>query len=309
VPTWVHGVALVALAAVKAITAACAAEGALHPRAKRYRGKAMRVRAVGYAAGLSLVPAVWVAQRAQRPYPAGADLAVSVPLLIDATGNTLGIYDDARLDDLVHGVNAASLASLFGAVVSPHVRSRQQATLATIAFGVAGELGWEVMEYTAEALGFKGLGLSENDTISDVVAAFIGTGVAAGITWIRWRPTPAQPLADWGEPSPSEVAASEVQPPDLSASFHADKGADRSAETSSLEASAAETSPAETTSAEVNAAETSSAEISSGKPAPRKPIRRRSAAAPERDEDPPRSPPPGPPRVSAGGRRSRRRDS
>jgi hypothetical protein len=294
VPPWVHGVALVALAAVKAITAACAAEGALHPRAKRYRGKAMRVRAVGYAAGLSLVPAVWVAQRAQRPYPAGADLAVSVPLLIDATGNTLGIYDDARLDDLVHGVNAASLASLFGAVVSPHVRSRQQATLATIAFGVIGELGWEVMEYTAEALGFKGLGLSENDTISDVVAAFIGTGVAAGITWIRWRPTPAQPLADWGEPSPSEVAASEVQPPDLSAPFHHDKGADRFGEAGS----------AETTSAEA-----SSTEIRSGKPAPRKPIRRRSAAAPERDGDPLRSPPPAPPRVSAGGRRSRRRDS
>lgn len=273
-PTWLHRVALVALAAIKVTTAACAAEGALHPNARRYRGKAMRIRAVGYAAGLSLVPAIWTAQRARRPYPAGADLAMSVPLLIDAAGNTLGIYDDARLDDLVHGVNAGVLASLFGAVISPHVRSRKQATAATVAFGLVGELGWEVMEYTGEALGLKGMMLSENDTISDVVAAFIGTAVAAGITWVRWRPSPEHPLADWGEPSPAEVDPSEVRPPDLSPLLP------------DLRAG-----------------------ISSAKPARRKPARRRTAAAPERDEDPPRSPPPGPPRASAGGRRSRRRDS
>lgn len=215
-PEWLHQGALALLAVVKVVTAACASAGALHPTAKRYRGKAMRVRAVGYFGGLGLVPMIWAAQRGRRPYPAGADLAVSVPLLIDAAGNTLGIYDDARLDDLIHGVNAAVLASLFGAVISPHLRSRQQATAATMAFGVVGELSWELMEYSADAIGFKGMMLSDDDTISDIVAAFIGAAIAAAITWTRWRPSPEQPFADWGEAAPSTIPPKAVTPPDLS---------------------------------------------------------------------------------------------
>lgn len=206
-PEWLHRAALVLLAKAKVITAACAIEGAIHPNAKRYKGKAMRVRAVGYFAGLGLVPSVWAVQGRTSPYPAGADLAVSFPLLIDAAGNALGIYDDARLDDLVHGVNATVLASLFGAVVSPHLRTREQATAATIAFGVLGELGWEAMEYLGQAFGAKGMMLSDNDTISDIVAAFIGTGLAAAVTWTRWRPSAEHPLADWGEPVPQETEA------------------------------------------------------------------------------------------------------
>jgi hypothetical protein len=208
-PEWLHRVTLGLLAITKATTAALAVEGAIHPDAKRYKGKAMRVRAIGYFSALGLVPGVWIAQGGKDPYPAGADLAVTVPLLIDAGGNASGIYDDARLDDLVHGVNATVLASLFGAVISPHVRSRQQATLATIAFGIVGELGWEVMEYIGQALGAKGLALSDNDTISDIVAAFIGTGIAAAVTWTRWRPSPEHPFADWGEEAPAEVATVE----------------------------------------------------------------------------------------------------
>jgi hypothetical protein len=216
VPGWLHEVALATTLAVKAATAACAVEGALHPDQKRYRGKAMRIRAVGYFAGLGLVPAIWLSQSHQRPYPAGADLAVSVPLMIDAVGNTIGVYDDARLDDLVHGVNATVLSSLFGAVISPHVRSRTTATLATVGFGVCGELLWELMEYIGQAIGFKGLMLSKDDTEGDVAAAFIGTAVAAAITWIRWRPSAERPLVDWGSPAEATVGPAQVSEPDLS---------------------------------------------------------------------------------------------
>ena len=52
-----------------------------------------------------------------------------------------------------------------------------------------GELGWEAMEYLGQAVGFQGLMLSDNDTISDIVAAFIGTAFAAAVTWTRWRPS------------------------------------------------------------------------------------------------------------------------
>ena len=130
--------------------------------------------------------------------------------MIDAVGNTIGVYDDARLDDLVHGVNATVLSSLFGAVISPHVRSRTTATLATLAFGVCGELLWELMEYIGQAIGFKGMMLSKDDTDGDIAAAFIGTAVAAAITWIRWRPSAERPLVDWearGSDRRAEVAS------------------------------------------------------------------------------------------------------
>jgi hypothetical protein len=91
------------------------------------------------------------------------------------------------------------LASLLGAVVSTHMTSRTAAATATIIFGVAGELGWEVMEYTGQALGFRGMALSEDDTVGDIGAALIGTAFAAAVTWTRWRPSREEPLADWGE--------------------------------------------------------------------------------------------------------------
>jgi hypothetical protein len=194
------------LVPIKVVTVAFAVAGALQPTAPRYRGKAMRIRAIGYAAGLGLVPVVYATQRGRGPYPAGADLAVSVPLLIDAAGNGLGVYDQDRLDDLVHAVNAGVLASLFGAVISTRMKSREAATATTIAFGVIGELGWEAMEYLGQAIGFGGLALSEDDTVADIGAALVGTAFAAAVTWTRWRPSEGAPLADWGELSAEELA-------------------------------------------------------------------------------------------------------
>lgn len=209
---WAHRLAILILLPVKVLTAAFALAGALHPTAPRYRGKAMRIRAVGYAAALALVPAVHAARRARGPYPAGADLAVSVPMLIDAAGNALGIYDQARLDDVVHGVNAGVLSSLFGAVISTRMKSRRAATAATIAFGVIGELGWEGMEYIGQAVGFRGMALSEDDTLGDIGSALVGTAFAAAVTWTRWRPAAEAPLADWGESSPADLNRSATGP-------------------------------------------------------------------------------------------------
>jgi hypothetical protein len=213
-PDWAHRLALAILVPIKLLTAAFALAGALHPNAPRYKGKAMRIRAVGYAAGLGLVPVVHASKRARGPYPAGADLAMSVPLLIDAAGNALGIYDRDRIDDLVHAVNAGVLSSLFGAVISTRMKSRRAATAATIAFGVIGELGWEAMEYLGQAVGFRGLGLSEDDTLGDIGSALVGTALAAAVTWTRWRPAEEAPLTDWGERSPAELGSAEVSQPE-----------------------------------------------------------------------------------------------
>ncbi len=178
----------VVLAAAKIATLRYVAESVVHPHQPKYKGKAMRVRAVGYIGGLALMPAAWWLRGRRERFPVVADLAVTLPLLVDAAGNAHGIYDDARLDDVVHLVNTVSLASLFGSLISEHVESRHKAAGAVIAFGALGGIGWEVMEYTAEALGFDGLGLSPEDTIADVTFGAIGSLIAGAITWARWQP-------------------------------------------------------------------------------------------------------------------------
>ena len=176
------------LVAAKVATVALVAESVARPHQPKYRGKAMRIRAVGYAAGLALVPVAWALRGRDEAYPVLADLSMTAPMLIDAAGNWLGIYDAARIDDLVHGVNSATLSGLFGAVVSPHLPSGAAAAGATLAFGVVGELLFDGMEYVGEWLGFDGLGLSPEDTIADVAAATIGASLAAAFTWWRWTP-------------------------------------------------------------------------------------------------------------------------
>jgi hypothetical protein len=183
-----------ALVAGKAATLGYTAEAFVRPHQPKYKGKAMRIRSLGYLGGLGLVPAAWWVFERDERYPVAADLAVTVPLLIDAAGNSLGIYDEARLDDLVHGFNAAVLSSLFGAVISTRMESRAKATAATLVFGVVGEILFDGMEYVAEAIGFEGLGLSREDTLADIGAASIGAVVAAAVTWVRWKPRPGAPL-------------------------------------------------------------------------------------------------------------------
>jgi hypothetical protein len=184
------------LAVAKLATTAFTAEAAMRPDDPKYKGKGMRIRAVGYLGGMALVPAWWILNGRRGRYPVAADLAVTVPLLIDAGGNALGIYDEARIDDLVHGVNAGVLSALFGALISTRVESREVAAGATLAFGVIGELAWEAMEYAADAIGFKGLGLSHEDTVADIALASLGAVVAAGVTWVRFQPPREAPLVN-----------------------------------------------------------------------------------------------------------------
>ncbi|MDQ3491981.1 MAG: hypothetical protein M3452_01810 [Chloroflexota bacterium] len=178
----------VILAAAKLATLRYVAESVIDPHQPKYKGKAMRVRAVGYIGGLAMIPAAWWLRGRRERFPVVGDLAVTLPLLVDAAGNAHGIYDEARIDDVVHLVNTVSLGALFGALISEHVDSRAKAAGAVIALGVVGGIGWEVMEYTAEALGFEGLGLSPEDTIADVTFGAMGALIAAAITWARWQP-------------------------------------------------------------------------------------------------------------------------
>jgi hypothetical protein len=186
-----HRLGWVGLGLAKIATIGYTLEAIVWPHQPKYKGKGMRIRSIAYIGGLLAVPAVWLTGSLEGEYPVAADLALTTPLLIDAAGNSLGIYDAARIDDAVHFLNAAVLSSLFGAVISDRVSSRKRAAAATLAFGLIGEAAFDAMEYTAERIGFKGLGLSDEDTIADEALAALGTLVATAVTWARWQPRAA----------------------------------------------------------------------------------------------------------------------
>ena len=135
---------------------------------------------------LFLVPVVWRLLPERGPYPRVLDLAVTVPLLADAAGNAVGIYEQAHIDDIVHGANAAILTGLAGALVAAHVDAAWKAAAIGALVAIAGESLWEVMEYSAAALGQDGMHLSYDDTMGDMLATWIGA--ALGAAFILTRP-------------------------------------------------------------------------------------------------------------------------
>ena len=80
-----------AITAVKATVIALAIDAFLNSDQPRYHGKGMRLRAVGYAGGMLVVPVAWRLLGRRAPYPRELDLAVALPLLVDAGGNAIGI--------------------------------------------------------------------------------------------------------------------------------------------------------------------------------------------------------------------------
>src|SRR5690349_18905522 len=101
-PPWFDRALAAAIVAAKAATIACAIDGFVNADTPRLRGKGIRLRAFGYTGALLLVPAIWRILPDRGRYPRGLDLAVTLPLLIDAAGNALDLYNDAHLDDVVH---------------------------------------------------------------------------------------------------------------------------------------------------------------------------------------------------------------
>src|SRR3712207_3873223 len=89
---------LTLLALGKAATAAFAMDAVIAPEHPKFHGKAMRIRALGYFGVLLALPVAWWARGPREPYPAGADLMLTVPLLLDAGGNSMGAYDRANID-------------------------------------------------------------------------------------------------------------------------------------------------------------------------------------------------------------------
>ena len=184
-PPWLDRVLETAILATKAATIACAIDGFLNPNTPRLRGKAIRTRAVGYTIGVFLVPAIWRILPDRGRYPRGLDLAVTLPLLIDAGGNALGLYEDAHLDDVVHFLNGAIVSAVAGALFAIRTEEPLEAALAGTSAAIAGETAWEIVEFLAMKAGADGLDLTYEDTIADLAESAAGAVVGGLVTWAR----------------------------------------------------------------------------------------------------------------------------
>src|SRR6188472_4269513 len=118
---------IAAISAAKAAVIALAIDAWVNSSAPRYSGKAMRVRALGYAGRLLSVPILWRLRGRPQPYPRELDMAITLPLLVDAGGNAIGIYQRAHVDDLIHFADGATLASIVGALATPRTRTSWEA--------------------------------------------------------------------------------------------------------------------------------------------------------------------------------------
>jgi hypothetical protein len=174
-----------AIVATKALTIGFAIDAFVHANTPRLRGKAIRTRAVGYLGALFVVPVAWSLLPDRGRYPRALDLAVTVPLLLDAGGNALGLYDDAHIDDVVHLANAAIVSGVAGALFAPRVDERWQAALAGAGVAIAGASAWEVLEFGALKLGANGMNLTYQDTMVDILDGWVGAIAGAVFTLTR----------------------------------------------------------------------------------------------------------------------------
>ena len=174
-----------AITAVKAAIIALAVDAAVNSDSPRFSGKAMKIRAVGYIGSLLVVPVAWRLRGRHEPYPKELDLLVALPILADAGGNAIGIYQNAHVDDAIHFANGALLAGVVGTLAAPRARTAWEAGAFAAAVGTATAAAWEMFEWTASKLGAKGMDLSYDDTMEDLIETSAGALLGGLVTLLR----------------------------------------------------------------------------------------------------------------------------
>jgi hypothetical protein len=175
--------------AVKATIVALAVDAFVNSDKPRFRGKAMKARALGYAGALLVVPVVWRLRGRKEPYPRELDLIVALPILADAGGNAIGMYQNAHVDDAIHFANGALLAGVVGSLAQPRTRTAWEAAAFAAALGTAAGAVWEIFEWIAMKLGARGMDLSYDDTMEDLIETSGGALLGALVTLLR-NPAP-----------------------------------------------------------------------------------------------------------------------
>ena len=174
-----------AITAAKATVIALAVDAFVNSSSPRYHGKGMRLRAIGYAGGMLVAPIAWRLRGRTEPYPRELDLAITLPLLVDAGGNAVGIYQRAHVDDLIHFADGALVSSVFGALATPRAKTPWEAAGVGVAAGGLFAGLWEIGEWIGLKLGAKGMNLSYDDTMIDLAETIAGAGLGGVITLLR----------------------------------------------------------------------------------------------------------------------------
>ncbi|RBY79064.1 hypothetical protein DQ239_05190 [Blastococcus sp. TF02-09] len=193
-PSTTARVVLAADVAVKLATTALLVFAALHPDWQQFEGKAMAARAVAYPLGLLVLPVAWWVLRrpAGRPYPALADLLISIPFLVDTAGNALDLYDAVVwFDDACHLVNWALLMGGLAVSLPRWLHPWTRLGL-TVGLGSATALLWEVGEFFAFLRTSPELATAYTDTLGDMVLGTTGS-LLAGLLVLRLLPSDVPP--------------------------------------------------------------------------------------------------------------------
>jgi len=174
-----------AITTVKSAIVALAVDAFLNSHRPRFSGKAIKLRALGYTGALLIVPTAWRLLGRKQPYPRELDMLVALPLLADAGGNAVGIYQRAHVDDAIHFANGALLAGVAGSLAIPRTRTAWEAAAFAGAVGTAVAAGWEIFEWVAFKFGARGMDLSYDDTMADLVETSAGALLGGVVTLLR----------------------------------------------------------------------------------------------------------------------------
>jgi uncharacterized membrane protein YjdF len=112
-------------------------------------------------------------------------MLVALPLLADAGGNAIGIYQRKHVDDAVHFANGALLAGTVGSLAQARTRTAWEAGAVAATVGVAAAAVWEMFEWIALKLGARGMDLSYDDTMEDLLETSAGALLGGLATLLR----------------------------------------------------------------------------------------------------------------------------
>ena len=161
---------------------------------QQFEGKGFLWRLATYPIAALVIPAIWVilALRGRRPaYPYATDVLLTLPFLIDTTGNALDLYDTIRWwDDANHLVNWALLSGAIGMLVRRTSTGAWETLAVVVGFGAVTAILWEIAEYFAFIRDSPELATAYADTLGDLTLGLAGSflaGVAAALAPRRQR--------------------------------------------------------------------------------------------------------------------------
>ena len=149
---------------------------------QQFEGKAFLWRLATYPIAGLVIPIIWAALGRRPAYPYGADILLTLPFLIDTTGNALDFYDTLRWwDDANHLVNWALLSGAIGALAWRNRIGFWETVAFVVGFGAITAILWEIAEYFAFIRDSPELATAYTDTLGDLILGLTGS-VLAGLS-------------------------------------------------------------------------------------------------------------------------------